>query len=208
MKNPGKYGILLLCAGLAAGCGDDDSSNAGEEAADAAEEDGEAMGEALGQQAELEIRNDPPTMIVGQIGDILLTIDGGELLQAEAELELGAYQPARAYAELMRTEHSRHLDDTEVLLEERQISPVDNPISEMLQREAQAGADELRASPPNGVDFAYMQLQVRMHAAGYVLVGQLIELAPDDQRLRDFLDETRAAIERHRDEAAALLREM
>jgi predicted outer membrane protein len=203
-----RYGILLAsalsCAGLAACSNDDEDS--GIAAADAAAEDGEAMGANLAGQAEDEIGGEPRAVAVGRIGAILIAIDGGELAQAQAELNRGDDEDALDYAVMMRDEHTAHTEEVEDLLEDRGIAPDENGVSGTLRAEAFAGADDLARAPRRDVDFAYLRLQVKMHAAAGVLVSRLIDLSPDAELL-DFLAVTHGAIARHRLEAEALLRE-
>jgi predicted outer membrane protein len=206
-----RYGVLLAsalsCAGFAA-ChdDDDDDDDSGIEAADAAAEDGEAMGASLASRADGEIGGQPRAVAVGRIGAILIAIDGGEIAQAQAELDRGDDEDALDYSVMMRDEHTAHTDEALDLLEDRGIAPVEGGISGTLRAEAFAGADDLARAPRRDVDFAYLQLQVKMHAAAGVLVSRLIDLSPDAELL-DFLAVTHGAIARHRLEAAALLRE-
>lgn len=203
-----RSGILLAgaltCAGLAA-C-DDDDAGSGIEAADVAAEDGQAMGSRLANRADDELGGQPREVAIGRISAILIAIDGGELAQAQAELDRGHDEEALDYAEKMRDEHTAHTGEVEELLSERGVAPVENEVSGTLRAEALAGVDDLSNTPRRDIDFAYLELQVKMHAAAGVLVSRLIDLVPDAELL-DLLAVTHVAIAQHRLEAEALLRE-
>lgn len=195
--------ILLACA-LAA-CGDNDDSR-GNVAADIATDEGAAMGEDLATEAEVELRGDPPALTIGQIGEILLTLDEGEILQAEVELARGLDEEARDFAGRMIDEHSLHADRVTDILFVRRIEPVDNAVAASLRAEAAATLDELERTPVEEIDIVYMRIQVTMHVAGLRLIAQLIDLAPADAELRTFLQETYDVIAEHRDHAEGILR--
>jgi predicted outer membrane protein len=211
MMAPRRYGWLLAsalsCAGLAAACAEgDDLDGDGGEAADAAAEEGEAKGASFVDLADDELANEPPVLAIARLGAILLALDDGEVGQAEVELERGRDAVVLDFAAQMRDEHSLHADDLEALLFDRGIPPVENTLSGALRLEAFAGMSELGDTPRGRIDFAYMRTQVVMHTAAGVLVERLIDLAPEDEELLDFLLATRDAIAGHRLEAVAILR--
>lgn len=195
--------ILLACA-LAA-CGDNDDSR-GNVAADIAIEEGTAMGEALATEAEVELRGDPPELTIGQIGEILLTLDDGEIRQAEIERARGIDEEPRDFAELMIEQHSLHADRVSDILFVRRIEPVDNAVAASLRAETAATLDELERTPVEEIDIVYMRIQVTMHVAGLLLIEQLIDLAAADPELQVFLQETYDLLAQHRVNAEAILR--
>jgi predicted outer membrane protein len=213
MMTPRRYGWLLgalACAGLAAACGgggDDDDGGGGDGVivADTAGEDGEAMGATLANRAEGELSGEPRSLIIERLGGIVLALDEGEIAQAETALDLGEDPAVLDFAEHMRRAHSEHADVLEDLLYNRGLAPTQGEVSGMLRTEAFVGIDELRHTPPGQVDFAYLRIQVMMHAAAAVLADRLLDLAPDAE-LFDFLRETSAAISEHRIQAEAILR--
>jgi len=210
MMAPRRYGWLLgalACAGFAAcgGDGDDGGGGDGVVVADTAGEDGEAMGASLADRAEAELSGEPRSLIIERLGGIALALDDGEVSQAETALELGEDPQVLDFAEHMRRAHSEHADELEDLLSDRGFVPTQGEVSGRLRTEAFVGIDELRHTPPGQVDFAYLRIQVMMHAAAGVLVDRLIDVAPDAE-LFDFLRETSAAISDHRIQAEAILR--
>jgi predicted outer membrane protein len=212
-RHGGGHGLLLAGAlsalGLSAmvGCSDEDSGDRpGDAAADAASNDGEEMGAALAAQTGLQLAGEPMPAALAHLGAILLAIDGGALAQADLALERADDTVVQGYAAHMMHAHSAHADSVEYLLASRGVGPIETPISGTLRTESYAGMDQLRGTPRHDLDFAYMRLQVKMHAAGGVLVNRLFAIAPDDAPLRELLDATRGAIAAHRSQAEAILR--
>ena len=213
MMTARRYGLLLAGAlSLVAlpamtGCGDEGSGDRpGDMAADAASDDGEEMGAALAQQAEDMIESEPPSAALAHLGGIIVALDHGEVAQAELALDRAGDPVVQDYAARMSNEHRARADWVEDLLASRGASPEESSISGTLRMEAYASIGELRATPRHDLDFAYMRLQVKMHAAAGVLVNRLFGIAPDDGPLHDLLQATRDAVAAHRSQAEAILR--
>lgn len=202
-----RSGILLVVGALlAAACGDNDPGP-GRDAADVASDEGEAVGEDLADQAEAELAGEPAEATVGRIAAILLELDAGEISQAEVALDLGSDPEVLDFAAYLREAHSVHDERVDDLLDARMLAPIEGAVSRALRDEASAGIAELERAPLDEVDFTYLRLQVKMHAAGEALVGELIDLAPpDDEELRELLVATRDELATHGDRAEALLR--
>ncbi len=230
----GRYGVLLAsvlsCAVLAAACGDnetpdddmagdgdggggdddgggpgDDGGPDGDAAADAANQRGVTLGMELADLATADLGGQTACVIRARMGAILLALDEGEILQAEVALERGAEAPARELATRMRDEHAAHAAQVRDLLVLCQVAPLENAVSAALRAAATAGVEALRNARPEQLGFAYVELQVEMHAAGEVLLDRLLELAPDE-RFLDFIQATRDAVAQHREQADSLLR--
>lgn len=218
MTNSRRYGYgsgwllvtVLSCACLAA-CGDNLHPNenvpgSGDEAADAAITDGQAMGTDLANQAEAQLGPEAPATRIAHLGMILLALDQGEIDQAETLLELGSDAETLDFALLMRDQHTAHAAALMGLLSARKIAPLESPVSGALRTTSADAIAQLQGAPRAEVDFDYLQLQVEMHAAAGVLVERLIDLAPADAELLDFLHRTRDAIADHQSRAEAILR--
>jgi predicted outer membrane protein len=136
---------------------------------------------------------------------MLLALDEGEVMQAEAALERVQAPAALEFALRMRNEHTAHAAAVRDLLAACHACPSENTVSAALREAAAAGLEELSNAPPDRVGFTYLELQVMMLAAGEVLLDRLIELAPD-ARLEGFLQTTRDLIAEHRETADATLR--
>jgi putative membrane protein len=210
MMEPRRYGLLLACvlaaAGLAA-CGDNDDVIIDE--ADVAAEEGEAVGGDLAGRSDDELGGQPEVIVIARLGAIVLTLDDGEIAQADAALDRVDDPRVIDHAERMLDEHSLNAEELEDLLYARRITPAENAVSAALRAEAEAGLRELERAPDRQVDFAYMRMQVKMHAAAGVLVGRLLDHAPGaDAALLDFLAATRDVIADHQLAAEAILRDL
>jgi predicted outer membrane protein len=210
MLTPRRYGWLLAsalsCAGLQAACSDDDMGRPGDAAADAATDAGEEMGSVLADQAQAQMGHELAPAALADLGAIVLAIDGGEISQAEIAIDRANDPVVMSYAARTSDEHADHADALEALLADRGVSPSESAVSGSLRAEALAGIGELKGTPRSELDFVYMRLQVKMHAAAGVLLDRLYDLAPADGELLDFLDATRSAIAGHRSQAEAILR--
>jgi len=198
-------GALSLAALIApaalTGCVEDREGVPGDTAAEAATH-GEAMGAALAAQAE----HEPMPAALAHLGAILLALDRGELAQSAIALDRVDDPIVFDYAALMSTRHAAHAAEMEALLADRGISPLTGSLSSMLRAEARADEDELKLTPRRELAFTYMRLQVKVHAAGDVLLSRLSAIAPDDEPLRALLASTRDAVVAHRLQAEAILR--
>jgi predicted outer membrane protein len=182
------------------GGGGDDEAGQGNAAADAASAEGEAVGGALAAQAE------GLSCDVARLGGILLAIDEGEIAQAQVALDVAIDPEVIDYAALMRDAHTAHAASVHTWLDAAWVSPVDTSISTALRAEATAGVSMLQGTAREAIDFAYLRVQVKMHAAGDVLLARLIQIASGHPQLVDFLRQTHDAVVHHRREAETLLR--
>ncbi|MDB4962228.1 MAG: hypothetical protein JWP01_2227 [Myxococcales bacterium] len=200
---------LLVAGALLFGttaCGDnevgDDLDGDIDEGADEIAE-GRARGELLADMAseDLAAQNEMVSMSIA--GHIMITLDQGEIMQAQLALDDVVFDPAvQEYADQMIEEHTPHAQRVEDLLASFGLTPLDNRISAALRAESEAALVDLANSDDPDKD--YMAMQVTMHEEAFVLVGSLaddVETAELDALIRD----TQAAIAEHRDDALDLL---
>jgi predicted outer membrane protein len=224
MKPLRTFGILLASVLFTASCGDnlgpddetvvpggdegggDDNGGGGDEAgqgnaaADAASAEGEAAGGALAALAE------GLSCDVARLGAILLALDQGEIAQAQVAFGAAIDPEVAGFAALMRDAHTAHAASVQAWLDASWVAPVETPISTALRTEATAMVSTLQGAAREVIDFTYLRAQVKMHAAGDVLLARLIQIASGHPQLVDFLQQTHDAVVHHRREAEALLR--
>lgn len=187
----------------AAACGDD--GNDADADADDAIDEGEMRGEAHANDAMTELGDDVATDILAKSGHIMITVDEGEIMQAQFAAQAATDPEVLEYAQRMITDHSLHIEVTEDLLAGHGVQPVDNPISVVLRNEAAEGLRQLEASAD--VDYEYMRMQVMMHSQTLVIIDTLRMLAPFADVEQYFVD-TRVTVADHRDHAEDILRDM
>jgi predicted outer membrane protein len=188
---------------FASACGDDDGDL--EQVADIAVEEGVLRGEALADMTDEELAGQSETVALEVAEEILLTIDTGEILQAEIAVDRADQDDVEDYAQAMIEEHSLHAELVSQVFGALLIQPRRNQIAETLRAEALAGAEELSAT--DAPDFVYMRMQITMHQEASIVVGSLIDFV-DTPEVDRLLIETQDIIEAHRLEAIDILRNL
>ncbi|HVK77598.1 MAG TPA: DUF4142 domain-containing protein [Kofleriaceae bacterium] len=201
--------VLVLAAGLAgaAACDDNDDDIIGgitDQEVQAEVQQGESRGTALATQIDalmtpMTVEQESPVA-----GSIAVTVDQGEITQAQIALERAQDPEVRAFAEQMVREHTEHQAEQMALLEARGMAPADNEVSAALRADAAAGVAELEAASPATFDQTYMLLQVRMHSEAGIVVDELSQQV-DDAELARFYDTTVPVIQEHRQRAIAII---
>jgi predicted outer membrane protein len=196
-------GALALAIATAA-CGDNNNPNDVQGAIDI----GEQRGQVLATQTTTDLGSDTPEVALGKAGQIMLTIDDGEIMQAQLVVDAGVSDPAVLdFANRMITEHTAHRDATLNLIEASKVTPIESDVSSLIQSDAMQGLRELEDASSGDLDRTYMRLQVTMHAEASVIVGALQDLAPAPD-IAAFIADTQAQIDAHRVDAADLLRQL
>jgi len=126
--------------------------------------------------------------VIGESASILITIDDGEIRQAQQA-------PAVALAPRMLDDHTTHRALTLEVLASYQAAKRPNVVSAQLERETtQALADLGAAADPA---YEYLRLQVVMQYEALVIVDALRDHAPGPN-FDAFLADTRTTIDAHR----------
>lgn len=196
---------MLLIAALASCGSDDDDNNNNDDRANQAMAEGDARGGELSGQARTDFggaTNDDEA--IAKAASIVLTLDTGEIAQASFILTLDVDSSVRDLASEIQADHQANAAKLDAMLQDRGLTPADNPVSTSLQGEAMTGLEKLRAESKDDAERDYTEMQIMMHQAGFVLVGTVRDLV-DDEDFRQFLSETRDAIAKHRDHARDVL---
>jgi predicted outer membrane protein len=204
---------LLLCIALVTGCSDDDNDNdnnndTGSDVENRASDQGNARGQTLAGQAQGEFQGASNNDAIAKAADIIATIDAGEIAQASFVLSKTSNADVRELASEIQADHQANTEMLQSLMQDRGIAPADNAVSRALEAEANAGLAQLQADAAANVDFDYVQMQVMMHQEALVIVGSVRDLVPSSGDFRDFLSDTRATIQEHRQHAGSVLRDL
>lgn len=198
----------LALAMVTSACGDNNSPDID---VDEPAQQGQQRGETIATQVETDVANDTPEIVLGTIGQIMLTIDEGEIMQAQLIVDRSEDEDIDDqvvdYANRMLDEHTAHMSQMMLLLDANEAAPLENAVSTQLRSEAQTGMRELENAEGNDLDRVYMRMQILMHSQSLVIVRTLEELAPEDE-VRTFFGDTVQIIEDHRDEAQDILRDL
>ena len=198
-----RIGIAALALGIAA-CGSDSSTVVSGDPVGDVVDDGYIRGEQLASQIAAEFAiNDQPT-IIAQTGSMLRAMNDGEIEQAVFAVQVVQADDVFEFANMMIVHHedaNLRLDD---VMRVYGVGFVPTQAEANLRADAAAGLQMLRATPQQNVDFAYMELQVRMHATAQVVLDQLdamVEAGP----MIDYIANTRVMVDNHLAEAEDIL---
>ncbi len=190
---------MLLTLAMGA-CGDDDNEDV-----DIIIDEGQANGFALAAMADTELGPQTVAISEAMAGHILITVDQGEIQQADVALDRLDESETIRYANHMIEDHQPHIDLVLSVLDQDRLDPIDNEVSAMLRANAEAGVRDIQAS--GDPDVTYMQWQIRMHEAASIVTERLLEHV-EDPEMDALLLQTLDIIDGHRQEAIALYRDL
>jgi predicted outer membrane protein len=205
MRTISGISALLLLATTVAACtdNDDDNNTQNPDGADVAVANGNARGETLSGMADEDLGGKSQPMQIAMAGHVMITIDTGEVMQAQLAVTRCRNADVCAFAQMMIDVHTAHMGMVQAMLRDASIEPVDNRVSMALRAEAMTSLGDLRASA--NFDMDYMTMQVTMHEEARVIVqgfDDQIDVEPFQTLIRD----TVTAIVDHRNRAVAILR--
>jgi putative membrane protein len=183
--------VAALSSFLVFGCSDDDS-DATDTDVQAAMDDGDAHGNALAPQT---------TDDLAEQASVIHTINDGEILQAMTVLDQTDDSEAVDFANMMIEMHTQSNAMIEAMMDDQQIEPADNAVSQTLRQEAAAGVAQLESDSDDDVARLYLHMQVMMHEEAYVIVSALQDNDTGDTDWSTLVDDTLDTIQTHREDA-------
>jgi predicted outer membrane protein len=199
-----RIGIAALALGLAA-CSSDSSTTVvtGDPVGDAVD-DGHAQGAQFANQIAAEFaQNDQPT-IIAQTGSMLRALNDGEIETSAFAVQLLQEDDVFRFANDMIATHEDANIELDGVMRIYGVGFLQTQAEANLRANAAAEVQALRATPPQDIDFAYTELQVRMHASAQVILDQLdsmVEAGP----MIDYIANARAMVNDHLVQAEDLL---
>jgi putative membrane protein len=196
--------LLMAAVAFAPACSDNDDSTTTDTTTDSdtAIAEGQSRGQANADLTNSELAGNPDDLVISKSAAISITIDQGEIMQAQLALQVATDEDVRAFANRMIAEHSQHMQLTSSMLSAVELQPQDNPVAATLRAEAEAGVAQVEQSADP--DYDYIRLQVMMHAEAEMVVTTLRDNAPGDD-IAAFYETTRVDIVDHLDDAASML---
>lgn len=131
---------------------------------------------------------------------MLIAVNEHEIAAADQALAKNVTGKVRAYAEMMKTDHSRNLADTTGLGGAASTAPAVTGLRSK-------GENELRMlGAKSGKDYeqAYVEAMVKGHTEVLALIDGTLLPATTDANVRQHLTTTRTTVQRHLDEAKKL----
>lgn len=188
---------LALVVLLVPACDDDDDDVILTDPVQDTVDQGHVMGQTLANTASDELSGEEDYLIVvGKTASILAALNDGEISQADFALNVVIAQDVAEYAARILEDHTTSNDVLDQVVLDFATDFIPNRVDADLTAAAMAGLATLQQTPPDQIDFAYVDLQVRMHAAAQVLLSQLRDMVTDDE-MGAFIDDTRVMIDDH-----------
>ena len=137
----------------------------------------------------------------GQIAEILTTVDSGEIEQAQVALKRATNPEIRAFATHMVEQHTASRNARSQLASQTGLRPAGSPKAKELESVSAQAIERLNMAEDANFDITYLDGQIEQHAAVLKLIEDQLVPAVNDPALRDHLNEARAMVQQHLDQA-------
>lgn len=165
---------------------------------------GHARGVALAATASVELSGEDYTVVIGKTGSILAAINDGEVDQANFALQVVLATDIADFAGSLVDDHALSNKDLDDVVSGFGVGFIPSTTESDVVNDFVLGLDDLRSNAPADIDIAYIDLQVREHAASQVLLAQLRDMVRDDE-MGVFIDDMQNTEDEHLLRAADLL---
>jgi putative membrane protein len=183
----------VVAAALVAACASSDETDA----ITALELAGEEEGIALAAQVEVEPDSPEAVRALAQLtAAIVCAINEGEVMESIPAFERGNNGQVVRFAEKMIEDHQRASRAFDLVLQQQDLKPLDNPISTVLRVDALTATVELSTVSDAELDRMYIEKQVKGHAKARALLGALA-VNNENEAVRRYLNQQIAAVDAH-----------
>jgi len=168
------------------------------------QDEGFARGAALADHASDELSGDDLTIVIGKTASIMAALNDGELAQATFAVQVVAAGDVFEFANNLIIDHEDANAELDAVVRFYGIPYLPSSAADALAAELNSGVASLRSTPPEDVDFRFIELQVINHAEAQVLLDELsLQVGPG--AMADHIANTSAMIDLHFQESSALL---
>lgn len=185
---------LAVCAVPA--CNDDNDDIVLVDPVQDATDAGFARGNVLADTAFAELSGQDYATIIGQTASVVAAMNDGVIDQADFAAQVVIANDIAAFANLLASDHDIQNANLDTVVAIFGVPFVSSQTDADVTTDFLLGLDDLHATPPSEIDFAYVDLTVRNHAANLVLLDQLREMVRDDE-MGLFLDDMRSMEDDH-----------
>ena len=140
----------------------------------------------------------------GEIAQVLMTLNAGEVEAAKKELRNGRNSEARSYAQMMEGAHIENNTLLKKMASARNLNAKPSELNSSLDKEAKKAIEEIRAEDKASFDRSYVISQVKMHQMALNLIDDKLLPKVQNPELKDHLQKTRAAVSSHLEQAKSL----
>jgi hypothetical protein len=194
-----RYRLAAAALALVPACSGDDSSGTvvvvdpvGDTVAE-----GQVTGDGLADDAYGELNGDDFEVVIGKTASILAALNDGAIDQADFAIDLIVADDVFQYANDEIADHDDANFDLDGVVRFYGIGYLPSSAADSVALETNAGIGELRAAASvDDIDFAYVDVQVRLHAAALVMLDELYtQVGPGE--MGDFILDTQDMIDAH-----------
>lgn len=198
--------LAALAIALAPACSTDTSNEVviTDDPVDETVAEGHARGDDLANHAFDELAGDDYLIQIGKTASILAALNDGEINQSVFAVQVVGESDVFDFANLLIADHEDANIELDSVVRFYGVGYIPSSAADALTLEANAGLGELRATPPEDVDFRFAELQVIMHAQAQVVLDELYAIVGDGE-MGDYILSTQDMIDDHLVQAETLL---
>lgn len=206
MWKPIVFSIAILVGPALAACG---SSTTHEDDEATALDLGNMRGKALQVQIDQVFAGSSESDAVAMAAGIVIALNNGEIAEANFVLSKPGTTRVHALAQQLVADHQASNAAVLSLLQARGLAPIDTPISQALNSEAQASLAKLEADLPRDLEFDYVEIQIATHQEASLIVGSVRDAMPASATdMRQLLTDALTTINNHLIHAETVLRNL
>lgn len=132
-----------------------------------------------------------------QIATVMAAANAGEIQHGMIAQAKGQTSGVRSFAQMMVTMHSMANDRLTGVMQTAGLTSTQSTVSQMLQAEAQAIAQQLNSAPAAQFDSVYAQVQVTVHERVLQLLDSVLIPQADNVALKSDLQTSRGEVNMH-----------
>lgn len=146
----------------------------------------------------------PTTLDDAQVLGALITLHEGEVETARIAGDKASHEAVRSFAHRVQTEHEAAIERIRALSSELGIVPTESRLADALESEAEREGERLDEAEGARFDHAYVDMQAEGHRELLATFDRTIAPAVTHPRIREEVEQQRAALAAHLDHARHL----
>jgi predicted outer membrane protein len=140
----------------------------------------------------------------GEIFAFLVAVDEHEVAAGKEASQKATAPSVKQYAQTMVKEHSKHLDETQKLMNSLSLQPSDTSTVDQLKTEAESARKRLSELTGPDLDAAYIDQMVKDHASALDHIDNHFMKATTNAKVLKHLEATRTAVAKHHEDAVRI----
>lgn len=133
----------------------------------------------------------------GEVLGAAMAANEGEVTMAEVALKRAIAPDVKKFAERMKSDHGKALEQGKALAKKAKIAGADSDVSTSLKDDAKRTVEELRARSGNAFDRAYMASQVKVHKEILTVIDDRLVPSAQHADVKAMLVEMRRTVADH-----------